>query len=370
MSLILSDEPCVAAAVYTTNLIVAAPITLNRTRTPSANIRAVVVNSGNANACTGQQGLENARRMAQLTADACNIDSEQVLVMSTGIIGEQLPMEKIAAGVTALVDGLGNDDASLTAAARGIMTTDTVQKVSTREFTANRQGYRITGLAKGAGMIGPRMATMLSVITTDVPLSVAEAQSMLAEVVDESFNCISVEGHESTNDNVVLLSNGHQRAPLTGPLLEQFRGELRDLCIELAQSIPNDGEGATHLIEIEVTECRTRDEARQIARTVADSALVKTAVAGADPNWGRIVSAAGYAGIDFDPAGLELSLNGTLLYRDQTPVGFDAEAVSETIKQNRVTRIHLRIGTGTDAIRFWTSDLTTDYVHINADYHT
>jgi glutamate N-acetyltransferase/amino-acid N-acetyltransferase len=220
-------------------------------------------------------------------------------------------------------------------------------------------------------MIGPNMATMLGLVLTDAPLNTVSAQEALSAVVDESFNCISVDGHMSTNDTVLLLANGASgRPPLTGADLAAFCQALRETCGELARAIPADGEGASHLITIDVTGCATMAAARQIARTVADSPLVKTAVAGADPNWGRIVSAAGYAGIEFDPAKVNLTINGFLLYQRGAPVDFNAQQVSASIRENRDTAVVISFGEGDARIRFWTTDLTAEYVRLNADYHT
>ena len=220
-------------------------------------------------------------------------------------------------------------------------------------------------------MIGPNMATMLGVMLTDAPLDVATAKQLLAEAADRTFNCISVDGHMSTNDTVLLLANGAAGGPpLAGAELERFRAEFEAAAAELARAIPLDGEGATHLITIDVTGCATEAAARQIARAVADSPLVKTAVAGADPNWGRIVSAAGYAGVDFDPAGVDLHVNGFLLYQQGAPVDFDDPLVSKSIRENRDTSIVLRFCEGDSRIRFWTTDLTAEYVRLNADYRT
>ena len=220
-------------------------------------------------------------------------------------------------------------------------------------------------------MIGPNMATMLAAILTDAPLTPQSAQAALRAAADDSFNCISVEGHTSTSDTVLLLANGMAGGkPLAGDDLAAFCLALNEVSVELARAIPADGEGATHLISIEVTGCANRDAAVVIARTVANSALVKTAIAGADPNWGRVVSAAGYAGVPFDPAGVSLKINGFLLYQGGTPVRFDPKAVSESIRDNRDTLVQLELSEGQASIRFWTSDLTAEYVRLNADYHT
>jgi glutamate N-acetyltransferase / amino-acid N-acetyltransferase len=371
LSLVVSDLPAVAAGVYTKNLVYAAPVALDRERTPGTGFRVVAINSGNANACTGPRGLADAMEMARLAAATCGFDGLHALVMSTGVIGEFLPLEKIAAGLATLSGQLGSDEASLIAAARGMMTTDTVHKLSTRHLNPSGRPMQITGMAKGAAMIGPRMGTMLGLIMTDAHLTPAVAQEALSAIVDDTFNCISVEGHMSTNDTVLLLANGAAGGPpVEGPELEAFQEALHVVCGELSRAIPADGEGATHLLSIEVKGCATKDAARQIARTVADSPLVKTAIAGADPNWGRIVSAAGYAGVPFDPAGVELHLNGTLLYREGTPTKFEAAAVSASIRDHRETRIFLKFSEGEAHAHFWSTDLTVEYVRLNADYHT
>lgn len=371
LALVVSEVPAVAAGVYTQNLVFAAPVGLNRRRTPSAAIRAVVVNSGNANACTGKQGDRDAARMAELAAEVCGARPEQALVLSTGVIGEFLPMPKIEAGIRAAAARLGSDDESLLSAARGMMTTDTRHKLAGRALQLAGGRVLVTGLAKGAAMIGPRMATMLAVILTDAALTTDAAQQALSEAVDDSFNCISVDGHMSTNDSVLLVANGCAGGePLAGAGLGEFRAALGEVCRELARAIAADGEGATHLVTIDVTGCATREAAHKIAKTIAESPLVKTAIAGADPNWGRIVSAAGYAGVGFDPARVSLRVNGFLLYERGAPAPFDPEEVSCSIRDSRDTSILLGFHEGNAAVRFWTTDLTADYVRLNADYHT
>jgi glutamate N-acetyltransferase/amino-acid N-acetyltransferase len=371
LSLVVSDRPAVAAGVYTQNRVFAAPVALNRSRTPCDNIRAVVVNSGNANACTGERGLRDAEAMARAAAAICGAGENEALVLSTGIIGAFLPMEKILPGIQQAAGTLGNDETALVNAARGMLTTDTVHKLAGRQIELSGRKITIVGMAKGAAMIGPNMATMLGLLLTDAPLEVATAQELLGKVTDTTFNCISVDGHMSTNDTVLLLANGAAGgAPLTGEDLRKFQAVLEETCSELARAIPADGEGATHLIKLDVTGCATADAAREIARTVANSALVKTAIAGADPNWGRIVSAAGYAGIEFDPNGVNLSINGVSLYERGAPVEFDADAVSQSIRSQRDTHIELSFSEGQGSVRFWTTDLTAEYVRLNADYHT
>jgi glutamate N-acetyltransferase/amino-acid N-acetyltransferase len=309
--------------------------------------------------------------MAAWAAESFGAEPEQALVMSTGVIGTMLPMEKIQAGIRAAAAQIGDDPQSLENAARGIMTTDTVPKIRGREVTIGGITTRVTGIAKGAAMIGPNMSTMLSVVMTDAALRVPDAQAALVDAVDESFHCISVDGHMSTNDTVILLANGSTGGPvLQGKALDDFRTTLFEVCEDLAQAIPADGEGATHLVTVEVHGCRSRQDALKISKTIADSPLVKTAIAGADPNWGRIVSAAGYAGVPFDPSKVTLHLNGLLLYERGAPVDFDADAAAKSIADDRDTSIVLLLEEGRASARFWTTDLTAEYVRLNADYHT
>jgi glutamate N-acetyltransferase/amino-acid N-acetyltransferase len=280
-------------------------------------------------------------------------------------------MERIAAGISAAAGALNADAHALHRAAHGILTTDTREKIASRGVSIQQRDYTLTGIAKGAGMIGPHMATLLAVLMTDANLSPDVAQQLLQPVVDDTFNCISVEGHMSTNDTVLLLASGAGGGPpLAAGDADRLQAALRDVCTDLARAIPSDGEGASHLITIEVEGCASAGDARRLARAVADSPLVKTAVAGNDPNWGRIVSAAGSAGVPFDPTDLTLALNDTLLYCDGTPAAFDAAAVAQSMRDQHEVRMHLRLVAGTAGCRFWTSDLTCEYVRINAEYHT
>jgi glutamate N-acetyltransferase/amino-acid N-acetyltransferase len=373
-ALVVADRPAVAAGVYTKNLVCAAPVKVDRERTPGDSFRVVAINSGVANACTGDQGEADARQMAAWAAEAIGAQAEQALVMSTGVIGTMLPMQKIQAGIKAASQKLADDEQALENAARAIMTTDTVPKMRGREVTIGGIPTRVTGIAKGAAMIGPNMATMLALIMTDACLRKQDAQAALVDAMEESFHCISVDGHMSTNDTVLLVANGAATGttpePLSGKGLDDFRTTLFEVCEDLAQSIPADGEGATHLVTVEVHGCRTRQDALKISKTIADSPLVKTAIAGADPNWGRVVSAAGYAGVHFDPSKVTLYLNGLLLYERGAPVDFDADAVSKSIAGDRDTSVVLILEEGKAAARFWTTDLTAEYVRLNADYHT
>lgn len=371
LSLVMSETPASAAGVYTQNLVYAAPVALDRSRTPSDRMRAVVICSGVANACTGERGLRDAEEMARLAALACGAEPDQALVLSTGVIGSFLPMDKIGQGISAAAVKLGRSESSLIAAARGMLTTDTIHKLAGRTLSIGGREIQITGMAKGAAMMGPNMATMLALIMTDAAMSASAAQTALSTATNDSFNCMSVDGHMSTNDTVLLMANGAAGGePLSGEDLATFQTALNEVCVDLAKAIAGDGEGATHLVTVELTGCASRESALEIAKTVANSPLVKTALHGADPNWGRIVSAAGYAGVPFNPAGVTLRLNGFLLYEKGAPVPFEGKAVSQSIRDNRDTLIQLDFSDGTATRRFWTTDLTAEYVRLNADYHT
>lgn len=371
LSLIVSDREATAAGVYTQNLVFAAPVGWDRGRTPGNNFRAVVINSGNANACTGPRGDADARRMAELAAGTCGAKAEQALVLSTGVIGHFLPMERIEAGIQAAASALQASDDALVVAARGMMTTDTVHKLAARQWQCGGKTVRLCGMAKGAAMIGPHMATMLGVVLCDAAIDPQTAQKALSAAAGESFNCISVDGHMSTNDTVLLLVNGASGAIVKSAAeLAEFQTHLDDVCQHLARAIIDDGEGATHLVTIEVRGCADKAAAHRIAKTVAESPLVKTAIAGGDPNWGRIVSAVGYAGVPCDAGKICLDLNGFRLYENGAPLGFDEQSVSQSIRSERETSVVLTLGEGQATARFWTTDLTAEYVRLNADYRT
>ena len=369
--LVRCDPGTAGAGVYTRNQVFAAPVAWDRQRTPSTDVRAVIINSGNANACTGDQGWQDVQAMAASAATACEAQVDQVLVMSTGIIGEYLPMEKILPAAAQSVAELAADQAAFMAAATGILTTDQGPKVASRRLEIDGQPIHLAGMAKGAGMIGPNMATMLAVVMTDAVVAAEDLQAALRRSIELSFNCISVEGHTSTNDTVLLLASGASGGtPLSGESLEQFCQALDSVCVELAKQIPADGEGASHLIAIDVQGANDRDEARQIAQTIANSNLVKAGVAGADPNWGRIISAVGYAGVEIDPDQVRVAINGFDLYQQGAPLAFDVAKVSASIADNMETSIVVELNAGTASARFWTSDLTADYVRFNSEFHT
>ncbi len=365
LALVVSDRPASAAGVFTQNRVVAAPVRLNRERVPTGKARGFVVCSGNANACTGPQGLADARRMAEVAALAVGCGAEDILVCSTGVIGRHLPMPGVEAGIRAAWPKLAAGPEALERAARAIMTTDTRIKVSTRAVA----DFRVTGFAKGAAMIGPNMATMLAFVLSDAPVAPADLAVIARRAADQSFNSISVEGHTSTNDTLLLFANG-AGMPLEGAALGHFESAVTDVCGELARAIAADAEGATHLVRIDVEGMRDDAEARRVAKTIADSTLVKTAIFGADPNWGRVVSAAGYAGVHFEEEQLSLWLGDLPLYQAGAPVPFDAAAASAYLKNNREVRLLLRFTLGPGRCTFWTCDLTYEYVKLNADYTT
>lgn len=371
IALFVSDRPCSAAGVFTTNLVCGAPVKVSRDRLPRGTARAIVINSGNANAATGDQGLADARTMTAHLASRLGCAAEDVLVASTGVIGRLLPMDRILTGINKAHAALEPTAESLLLAAQAMMTTDTVPKLATREVRIGGKPVRISGVCKGAAMIAPNMATMLCAILTDARLPVETLTSMLQLAVRDSFNCISVDGHESTSDSVMLLANGAAEVgPETEAERKGFQYALNEVARELAMAIIQDAEGAHHAIQIDVTGCRSRDEAFKIATAIANSPLVKTAICGADPNWGRIVSAAGYAGVPLQETDMTLTMNGYRLYVAGQPIPFDAAVVSGSLKKNRDVSILLELTHGTESVRFWTSDLTKEYVELNADYTT
>jgi glutamate N-acetyltransferase/amino-acid N-acetyltransferase len=371
IALFVSDRPAAAAGVFTTNLVCGAPVKVSRERLPRATARGLVINSGNANACTGDHGIADAEAMTLAVAGHLNCDQADVLVASTGVIGRFLPLDRITTGIGKAAAALSSAPQGLLDAATAMMTTDTVPKLSTRTVTLSGKEVRLTGVCKGAAMIAPNMATMLCAILTDAKLEPERCAASLTAAATDSFNCISVDGHESTSDTVLLLANG---ASGVGPYESDewivFQTALNEVAQDLAIQIIQDAEGAHHFVQIDVTGCRTRDEAFRIAAAVANSPLVKTAICGADPNWGRIVSAAGYAGVPLAEEDVSLVMNGFSLYTAGKPLPFDAAAASNSLRDNRHVTIALSLSHGDAAVRFWTSDLTKEYVELNADYTT
>ncbi|MCA9056967.1 MAG: bifunctional glutamate N-acetyltransferase/amino-acid acetyltransferase ArgJ [Planctomycetaceae bacterium] len=375
LALFVSEVPAAAAGVFTQNRVCGAPVTVSRSRVPRSTARAVVISSGNSNAATGAQGILDAQAMTQCVADQLGCAAEDVAVASTGVIGVPLPLQKLLTGIPQAAAQLGTTDAHLHAAASAIMTTDTFPKLVSIDVTVRGQNVRVAGVAKGAAMIAPNMATMLSVIMTDAELTQDQAVECLRFGVDRTFNCISVDGHTSTSDTVLLLANGQAGvSSLTDDEVHIVRHAIQQVCRKLATDIIRDAEGADHFITVDVTGLETRDQAYRMAKAIADSPLVKTAIVGADPNWGRIVSAAGYAGVDFDTAGVSLQINGIEVYRAGVPVEFDAAELSRQMKENREVDILLSVSSGpcsgNESVRFWTSDLTAEYVRLNSEYTT
>jgi glutamate N-acetyltransferase / amino-acid N-acetyltransferase len=371
LAVFAADGPCAAAGTFTTNRICAAPVKWCRELLPREDTLAIVVNAGNANAATGDEGLANARRTAERAADLLGCRPEQILVASTGIIGHQLPMPKIEAGLGDAVAALSREPSGFLAAARAIMTTDTHPKIVSERRNLSGKEVTLLGLAKGAAMIGPRMATMLAFLLTDAPIRAYDLRGLLGDAVDSSFNCLSVEGHASTNDTVLLISStAATEETLRAEDAREFAVMVRAACESLARQIADDGEGSTHSITIDVEGCRTTEDARAIARAVAESPLVKTAIHGADPNWGRIVSAAGYAGVPFQEEEVSLWINEVPVYRRGAPVPFDEAALSGSLRGRRQVDLRLVVGPDEFGARFWTCDLTAEYVRLNADYTT
>ncbi len=371
LALVVSDRSAAAAGVFTQNRVVAAPVKLCRERLPHDAVRGVVVCAGNANACTGDQGLRDAARMAELAAREIGCEPRQMLVASTGVIGRPLPMDRLEVGIPKAATLLGGAPADFAAAANAILTTDTRPKVAARRITLDGgASVTVTGFAKGAAMIGPNLATMLAFIVTDARVQAAPLQSLLREAIERSFNCISVEGHTSTNDTVLLFANGASGQTIAGRDIGAFDAAVTAVCADLAKLIAADAEGANHLVTIDVEGLADDAQARTIAKAVAESALVKSAIYGADPNWGRVVSAAGYAGVPFDEVDVSLWLGDLPLYRRGAPLPFDAATASAYLKHNREVSLRLVCGTGPGRCTFWTCDLTPDYVRLNADYTT
>lgn len=372
-SLIYSEYPCTAAGVFTTNQVKAAPVLLNMRHLAEngSDMRAVVTNAANANACTGEQGMQNAQLTAKWVAEKLDLVPQQVFVQSTGVIGVQLPMDKIANGVHLSVAGLAED--GWDTAMRGIMTTDTRPKAYSLQ---SPNGYTITAIAKGSGMIAPNMATMLSIITTDAAVSQPRLQKALRQATGVSFNRISVDGDTSTNDTVLVLANGASGVQVDDENYASFMAALTEVCTKLAQMIVLDGEGATKFITIEVKGTADEASAHRIANTIATSPLVKTAFYGADANWGRILAAAGRAGITFDQHAVNLwfaaesaALPPLQVVANGTPTHYE-EAEAALIFQQEEIVVSLEVGDGEGMSTVWTCDFSHEYVSINADYRT
>lgn len=371
LAIIYSERPAVAAAVFTQNLVQAAPVQLSREHLRHRTHRAIIVNSGCANACTGAEGMEDARRTVRELAARLGCDEREVLVASTGVIGVRLDMAKLGAGIE---DAAGRLDVSNGArVAEAIMTTDTRPKRALRRLRLGGRQVTIAGVAKGAGMIHPQMATLLAFITTDAAISKTALQKALGEAVEESFNRISVDGDTSTNDTLMVLANGAAgNEPVKSARddgYSAFRRALTDVARDLAVQVARDGEGARKLITITVRRAPTRRDAVLIAQAVATSPLVKTAIAGADANWGRILAAAGRSGARFDPELVEIRIGDLRVARRGRGLEFDERRAREILERDEV-EILIDLRQGEEGTTEWTCDLTEGYIRINADYRS
>ncbi len=370
-ALIYSEAPAVAAGVFTTNRVKAAPVLLSMERIRSGPKRAVLVNSGCANACTGRPGLADARRISKILAARLNISEEEILLASTGVIGKRLPLELMEKGIPVLVSGCSA--AGLPEAARAIMTTDTFPKAAIGRATINGREITIAGMAKGAGMISPNMATLLAFVFTDASISARALKQSLREGAQVSLNRVTIDGDMSTNDTLLAFANGAagNREILPGtPGHRRFSSELNGILIDLARRIARDGEGATKLVEIRVEQARTEGEAEKIARAVANSPLVKTAFFGEDANWGRILCAAGYSGAEIDPDRVDIFFDNIDIVRRGQSTGPAKEEKASAVMKKREYRVRLVLHQGTRRASLWTTDLSYDYVKINGSYRS
>jgi glutamate N-acetyltransferase / amino-acid N-acetyltransferase len=378
LALVVAEGTASAAAAFTSNRVQAAPVVVSgeHVRRSRGRMRAIIVNSGNANCCTGAAGLAAARRMAQAMAEQVGCRREEVFVCSTGVIGKQLKVEKIVAAVPGLVPALGSGPEAFAALSRGILTTDTRPKTASASVRIGGRMARIAGCTKGAGMIAPQFhkptATMLAFLLTDAAISPPLLRRALGAVIGPTFNSITVDGDTSTNDTVAVFASGASGARITSARGADFRSFVRALervCLSLALQIVADGEGARHVVEIDVRGAPDDRGAAAVARTIAHSPLVKTALAGADPNWGRILAAAGRAGVAFNPERAAITLAGVPVFRRGRPLPFDEKTAHSGMEQHEYTmRVDLAAGRG--HARVWTCELSEGYVRINADYRT
>ncbi len=374
LALISSDVPASAAAVFTQNLVVAAPVTRSKKNLVESKgrMRAVVVNAGNANCATGAQGEIVAQRTNEEAARRMLLAPQEVFVCSTGVIGVQLPIEKILRALPSLARNRRPSARSFAELSLAICTTDTRPKTASASFKMSGKRIHFVGCAKGAGMIHPNMATTLAFVMTDAAISPSLLQRMLRDVASRTFNSISVDGDTSTNDTLLVLANGAADAPAIASgskAHRHFAAALEEVCGSLARQIVADGEGAQRVIEIEVRGAKSEPAARKIAETIATSPLVKTAFAGGDPNWGRVFAAAGRAGVKFDPALVEITMAGITVLRKGQPLAFNERAASNRLLAEHVP-IVVDLRAGKSRARYWTCDFTAEYVRVNASYRT
>lgn len=374
VALIVSDAPSAAAGVFTTNQVYAHCVGRGREVTARGEARAILVNAGNANACNGPHGAESDRRMAASAAALLGLPEEQVLTASTGVIGHPLPVERIEGAAPLLVSALSTGAEADARAAAAIMTTDLVPKLAAVEVDQPGARFRIGGICKGSGMIAPRLApphaTMLCFLTTDAAIAPAPLRQALVEAVRVTFNRVTVDGDTSTNDMVLLLANGASGTHIQSEEgFALFGAALTELCAYLARSVARDGEGATKLVEVHVRGAETEEDAERAARAIAESPLVKTALFGNDPNWGRILAAAGRSGASLCPETASVAVGPVTVYAGGERAQYSAEEARRAISGEEV-RITLDLGRGASEATFWTCDLSYDYVRINAEYHT
>ncbi len=371
LAIIFSERPAVAAAVFTRNLVQAAPVIVSREHLRFRTHRAIVVNSGGANACTGDEGLNDARQMAEIVAEYFNCDEREVLVASTGVIGVRLDMGKIESGIRIATAQLSK--ASGARVAEAMMTTDTKPKRAGKTCRLGDKRVTVAGVAKGAGMIHPNMATLLSFITTDATIDKSVLQAALRLAVNQSFNRVSIDGDTSTNDTLIVLANGAaENEPVkraSGAAFETFTNALTEVCRDLAIQVARDGEGARKLITIRVRRAPSEKDAHRIAETVATSPLVKTAIAGADANWGRILAAAGRSGARFDVSKVEIKVGDLVVARRGVGLQFDEARALDILHRDQVT-VTIDLNQGDAHVTEWTCDMTEGYIHINADYRS
>jgi glutamate N-acetyltransferase/amino-acid N-acetyltransferase len=375
LALAVCDTPAVAAAMFTSNQVVAAPITVGRAHLAATGnkVTGVLVNAGNANCATGQPGIDACRSSCIAAAESIGCVFDEIFPSSTGIIGVPLPVEKLIAAIPAAKAALGSTAADATAFATAILTTDTKLKVAQASFTIDGKQVNIFGCCKGAGMIGPQLvphATMLVYLFTDISAESPNLVAMLASAVDASFNSISIDGDMSTNDTVLLLASGTSGVEATGPAALDFGLALADVCASLAFQIVDDGEGVTHVVALDITGAPTDAAAKAIAKTIATSPLCKTAWSSADPNWGRLLAAAGRAGVPFDAANVTISIAGLPVFAHGVRSALYDESATHAAMSARAYAIAIDLGIGDGAAKFITCDLTHEYVSINADYST
>lgn len=368
LALIYSEKPAEAAGMFTKNRFKAAPVILTSSYLKSGKKRAVIINSGNANAATGRRGLEDAKKVSSALAARLGIPAGQALVLSTGVIGRFLEVEKIVKSIGRLSESLSRGGS--TSAAEAIMTTDTLAKEKAVKFAAGGAEVRLGGIAKGAGMIAPELATMLCVLATDAAVGKSALQRALRSSVEKTFNSINVDGECSTNDAVLILANGaagNRRIREGTADFKRFRNALDHVCAGLARMLVADGEGATRLVEVRTDGARTVSDARKVCSSVSNSLLVKTAVSGENPNWGRIVSAAGASGACVEPARFSLSIGGCVFFSEGEPVDFIEEAAAAEMKKREII-IHISLGLGGKSWSMLFPDISVDYVKINMGY--